>query len=197
MVGGVKGTALESVVADVNRLVETGVISRADLDVRLDAEDLELLDQKLLPSAWYSLGSYGRLTQLLFETEGRRRIEYLVERGRRAAERIRNAGLYAQFTADRDRWGDRIGAMLVTLGPAMYRDTEWSYRLLAGGGGMRFEIVSEAREGKPQPADFPDVCRHATQGFVEYTAVHAAGENVRVSSERVSPTRIVIRAGTT
>ena len=191
MVGGVKGTALESVVADVNRLVETGVISRADLDVRLDAEDLELLDQKLLPSAWYSLGSYGRLTQLLFETEGRRRIEYLVERGRRAAERIRNAGLYAQFTADRDRWGDRIGAMLVTLGPAMYRDTEWSYRLLAGGGGMRFEIEVSV------PADFPDVCRHATQGFVEYTAVHAAGENVRVSSERVSPTRIVIRAGTT
>ena len=191
MVGGVKGTALESVVADVNRLVETGVISRADLDVRLDAEDLELLDQKLLPSAWYSLGSYGRLTQLLFETEGRRRIEYLVERGRRAAERIRNAGLYAQFTADRDRWGDRIGAMLVTLGPAMYRDTEWSYRLLAGGSGMRFEIEVSV------PADFPDVCRHATQGFVEYTAVHAAGENVRVSSERVSPTRIVIRAGTT
>ena len=191
MVGGVKGTALESVVADVNRLVETGVISRADLDVRLDAEDLELLDQKLLPSAWYSLGSYGRLTQLLFETEGRRRIEYLVERGRRAAERIRNAGLYAQFSADRDRWGDRIGAMLVTLGPAMYRDTEWSYRLLAGGSGMRFEIEVSV------PADFPDVCRHATQGFVEYTAVHAAGENVRVSSERVSPTRIVIRAGTT
>jgi hypothetical protein len=191
MVGGVKGTALESVVADVNRLVETGVISRADLDVRLDAEDLELLDQKLLPSAWYSLGSYGRLTQLLFETEGRRRIEYLVERGRRAAERIRNAGLYAQFTADRDRWGDRIGAMLVTLGPAMYRDTEWSYRLLAGGGGMRFEIEVSV------PADFPDVCRHATQGFVEYTAVHAAGKNVRVSSERVSPARIVIRAGTT
>ena len=191
MVGGVKGTALESVVADVNRLVETGVISRADLDVRLDAEDLELLDQKLLPSAWYSLGSYGRLTQLLFETEGRRRIEYLVERGRRAAERIRNAGLYAQFTADRDRWGDRIGAMLVTLGPAMYRDTEWKFQLLPGSGGTRFEIEVSV------PADFPDVCRHATQGFVEYTAVHAAGENVRVSSERVSPTRIVIRAGTT
>ena len=191
MVGGVKGTALESVVADVNRLVDAGSISRADLDVRLEATDLELLDQKLLPSAWYSLGSYGRLTQLLFETEGRRRVEYLVERGRRAAERIRNAGLYAQFTADRDRWGDRIGAMLVTLGPAMYRDTEWKFRLLAGGSGMRFEIEISVPEG------FPDVCRHATQGFIEYTAIHAAGHNVRVSSERVAPTRIVIRAATT
>ena len=191
MVGGVKGTAIESVVGDVNRLVDSGGISRADLEVRLESEDLELLDRKLLPSAWYSLGSYGRLMQLLFETEGRRRIEYLVERGRRAAERIRNAGLYAQLAADRDRWGDRLGAMMVTLGPAMYRDTEWSFRLLAGGGGLRFEIEISV------PEIFPDVCRHATQGFIEYTAIHAAGQNVRVSSERVGPTRIVIRAATT
>ena len=41
MVGGVKGTAIESVVADVNRLVDAGVVSRADLEVRLEAEDLE------------------------------------------------------------------------------------------------------------------------------------------------------------
>jgi len=191
MVGGVKGTAIESVVADVNRLVDAGALSRADLEVRLEADDLKLLDQKLLPSVWYSLGSYGRLTQLLFETEGRRRIEYLVERGRRAAERIRNAGLYAQFTADRDRWGDRLGTMMVTLGPAMYRDTEWKFQLLAGGGGMRFEIEISV------PETFPDVCRHATQGFIEYTAIHAEGRNVRVSSERVGPTRIVIRAATT
>jgi len=190
MVGGVKGTAIESVVADVNRLVDTGGVRRADLEVRLEADDLELLDQKLLPSAWYSLGSYGRLMQLLFETEGRRRIEYLVERGRRAAERIRNAGLYAQLAADRDRWGDRLGAMMVTIGPAMYRDTEWSFHLLAAGGGLRFEIEISV------PECFPDVCRHATQGFIEYTANHASGQNVRVSSERVGPTRIVIRAAT-
>jgi len=188
MVGGVKGTAIESVVADVNRVVESGGISRADLELRLEAEDLELLDQKLLPSAWYSLGSYGRLMQILFETEGRRRIEYLVERGRRAAERIRNAGLYAQLSADRDRWGDRLGAMMVTIGPAMYRDTEWSFRLLAGGGSSRFEIEISV------PDSFPDVCRHATQGFIEFTAIHASGQNVRVSSERVGPTRIVIQS---
>ena len=188
MVGGVKGTAIESVVADVNRVVESGGISRADLELRLEAEDLELLDQKLLPSAWYSLGSYGRLMQILFETEGRRRIEYLVERGRRAAERIRNAGLYAQLSADRDRWGDRLGAMMVTIGPAMYRDTEWSFRLLAASGGLRFEIEISV------PESFPDVCRHATQGFIEFTAIHASGQNVRVSSERVGPTRIVIQS---
>ncbi len=190
MVGGVKGTAIESVIADVNRLLENRRISREQLEIRLEPEDLELLEQKLLPSVWYSLGSYGRLTQLLYEIEGRGRLEYLLERGRRAAERIRGAGLYAQLTAARERWGDSLGAMMVTLGPAIYRDTDWGFRLLAGGAGLRFEIEISV------PESFPDVCRHTTQGFIEHAATHASGRTVRVSSERVGPTRIVIQ-GTT
>jgi hypothetical protein len=185
MVGGVKGTAIESVIADVRRLVETRRVSRQQLEVRLEAEDLALLEEKLLPSVWYSLGSYGRMTQLLYDVEGKNRLEYLYERGRKAAERIRGAGLYAQLTANRDRWGDSLGNMMVTLGPAIYRDTEWSYRLLASGAGLRFQIEISV------PEAFPDVCRHTTQGFIEHAASHAAGTRVRMSSERVSPTRIV------
>jgi hypothetical protein len=189
MVGGVKGTAIESVVADVNRLVEKRRITREELEVRLEPEDLELLEQKLLPSAWYSLGTYGRMTQLLFEIEGRGKLEYLLERGRRAAERIRGAGLYAQLAAARERWGDSLGSMMVTLGPAIYRDTEWAFRLLADGAG-RFEIEISV------PESFPDVCRHTTQGFIEHAATHASGRPVRISSERVSPTRIVFQGVT-
>jgi hypothetical protein len=190
MVGGVKGTAIESVIADVNRLVESSRISRDQLEARLEAEDLELLEQKLLPSVWYSLGAYGRMTQLLYEAEGRGKHEYLYDRGRRAAERMRGAGFYAQLTAARERWGDSLGAMMVTLGPAIYRDTEWSYRLLASGPGLHFEIEISVPEG------FPDVCRHTTQGFIEHAATHAAGQTVRMSSERLSPTRIVYRGKT-
>jgi hypothetical protein len=191
MVGGVKGTAIESVIADVNRLVESGKISRQQLEVRLEAEDLELLEQKLLPSVWYSLGAYGRMTQLLYEAEGRGKLDYLHERGRRAADRIRGAGLYAQLTAARERWGDSLGTMMVTLGPAIYRDTDWAFRLLAGGTGLRFEIEISV------PESFPDVCRHTTQGFIQHAATHAAGQPVRMSSERVSPTRIIFQGVTT
>ena len=190
MVGGVKGTAIESVIADVNRLLEKRRITREELEVRLEPEDLELLEQKLLPSVWYSLGAYGRMTQLLFEIEGRGKLEYLFERGRRAAERIRQAGLYAQLTAARERWGDSLGSMMVTLGPAIYRDTNWVYRLLAGGAEMRFEIEISV------PESFPDVCRHTTQGFIEHAATHGSGVPVRMSSERVSPTRIVFQGAT-
>jgi hypothetical protein len=186
----VKGTAIESVVGDVNRLVESGRISRQQLELRLEAEDLELLEQKLLPSVWYSLGSYGRMTQLLFEEDGRGRVEYLHERGRRAADRLRAAGLYAQLTAARESWGESLGSMMVTLGPALYRDTVSEYRRIEVERGMRFEIEMRV------PENFPDVCRHTTQGFIEHAATHAAGETVRITSERVSPTRIVFAGAT-
>jgi hypothetical protein len=190
MVGGVKGTAIESVVADVKRLVESGRISREQLEVQLEAEDLEILEQKLLPSVWYSLGAYGRMTQLLYEAEGRGRTEYLLERGRRAAERMRSVGLYAQLSAARDRWGDSLGTMMVTLGPAIYRDTEWRFRLLGAAAEMSFEIELSV------PEAFPDVCRYTTQGFIEHAASHASAQSVRITSERVGPTRILFQGST-
>lgn len=179
----VKGTAIESVVADVKRLVEEGRIAREQLEIRLPAEDLGLLDQKIIPALWYPIGAYGRLMELLFEVEGRRSHEYLVERGRRAADRIRATGLYAQLSGDRGGWGDRIGKILVSLGPAMYKDTQWSFELPTDGGRTRFQISVVVA------AEFPDVCRWPTQGFIDYMAtMYAPG--VRISSERISPTLI-------
>lgn len=185
MPGGVKGTAVASVVEDLKRQIEAGRVRREELEVRLQAEDLELLEQKILPSSWYPLGSQGRLTQLLLEIEGKGSIEYLLERGRRAAERMREGGLYAQLTVDQERWGERIGAMMIPLGPAIYRDTVWSIELSGRGAAMRFEITVEVQE------DFPEVCRHQTQGFIEHASSYASGRPVRMSSSRLSPTRIL------
>jgi hypothetical protein len=184
---GVKGTAIESVVADVKRLVEESRISRDELEARLAPQDLEILEEKILPSNWYSLGSYGRLTEILFEREGRRRTDYLLERGRRAAERIQKAGLYAQFTADKERWGERVGKLLVSLGPAIYKDTEWSYEISPEGEKLRYQIDVTI------PAEFPDLCRYQTQGFVEYVTRHFSPIPLQVSSERMSPTLMRFR----
>jgi hypothetical protein len=184
----VKGSAIESVVADVQRLVAEGRLSRDVLDARLEREDLELLEHKIVPALWYPIGSYGRLMELLFEHEGRRSHEYLVERGRRAAERIRASGLYAQLKGDWSGWGQRIGHVLVSLGPAMYKDTRWRFEWLgetSAGGSFLIELEV--------PAEFPDVCRWPTQGFIEQLA-RLRLEGIRVSSDRPSPTRIVFRA---
>lgn len=184
---GVKGTAIESVVADVNRLVDEGRLSRDVLEARLQAPDLQLLEAKIVPALWYPYGSYGRLMELLFEVEGRRSTEYLVERGRRAAERVRATGLYAQLKGDWSNWGDRVGTILATLGPAMYKDTAWRIDVQGvAAGAMRFRLEVDC------PAEFPDVCRWPTQGFVEYVArLYGTSQTTRVTSERVSPERMV------
>jgi hypothetical protein len=188
MAGGVKGTAIASVIDDVNRLLAERRIARDDLEVQLEREDLVLLDEKVFPSNWYSLGSYGRLTRVLLAAEGKGSLEYLVARGRRAAERLRQAGLYAaQLKVDRDRWGERVGNMMVPLGPAIYRDTFWRIELSDVDGGVSFGIEVDV------PEDFPDLCRHQTQGFIEHAATYASGAPVEVTSERLSPTRIRFR----
>jgi len=181
----VKGTAIQSVVEDLNRLLEAGKISRDELAARLEADDLEVLEQKIVSALWYPIGTYGRFVEILFEREGRCRTEYLVERGRRAADRIRATGLYAQLSADRRGWGDRIGKILVSIGPAMYRDTSWSFEVLASNP-LRWRIEMHV------PASFPDLCRHSTQGFIDYlTKIHS--DSTIVTSERSSPTLIVFR----
>jgi hypothetical protein len=188
MSGGVKGTAIASVIEDVIRLLSEGRLSREDLEVQLEREDLVLLDEKVFPSNWYSLGSYGRLTRVLLDAEGKGSLEYLVERGRRAAERLRRDGLYAaQLKVDRDRWGERLGAMMVPLGSAIYRGTFWRIDLTEVDGGVSFAIEVDVE------ADFPDLCRHQTQGFIEHAAAYAAGNPVEVTSERLTATRIRFR----
>ena len=184
---GVKGTAIESVIADVNRLVDEGRLSRDALEARLPAGDLQLLETKIVPALWYPYGSYGRLMELLFEVEGRRRTEYLVERGRRAADRVRATGLYAQLKGNWSNWGDRVGTILATLGPAMYKDTQWRISIHGvAEGAMSFRLEVDC------PAEFPDVCRWPTQGFIEYVARMYAGDvRLRMTSERVSAERMV------
>lgn len=190
---GVKGSAIESVVADVNRLVEEGRLSREALEARLPGSDLQLLETKIVPALWYPYGSYGRLMEILFEVEGRRSTEYLVERGRRAAERVRAMGIYAQLKGDWSNWGERVGPILATLGPAMYKDTQWRIEMHGLGDELSYRLEVDC------PAEFPDICRWPTQGFIEYVScLYTSGRNrkPRVRSERVSPERMVFVAST-
>lgn len=181
---GVKGTAIASVVEDVNRLVQEGRLTRDALEARLEAADLEVLDQKIVPALWYPIGTYGRFVQVLFEVEGQRDPAYLIERGRRAADRIRATGLYSQLSAGRGDWGNRIGKILVSLGPAMFKDSVWTFHLLSTAGPLRWRIEMDVTP------DYPDLCRYSTQGFIDHLSQHYGEGRVRVTSERSSPTRI-------
>jgi hypothetical protein len=183
----IKGTGFESVVSDVNRLVAEGRISRQELEANLTPEERAQLEERILPSSWYPLATYDKLISLLLEKEGHGDDQYLVERGRRAAERLYKAGLYRQLDATVERWGERFGSLMNTLGAAMYSETEWRVeRSKDAESGRRYHIEIEV------PASFPECCRHTIAGFIEVLGGRAGGRPVNVRSQRVSPTRIVL-----
>jgi hypothetical protein len=187
----IKGTALESVIDDVNRLVDEGRFSRDDLEIWLLAPDLELLDRKINSAGWYPIDSYGRLSDLLMQHEGQGQSEYLVERGRRAAERLKASGIYSQLSADRQRWGDRLGAIMASIGPAMFKDSEWSFEQASAeaGASQRFKIHVRVTQG------FPEAGRHAAQGFIDFLSNQSWAEgDVQVESRRLSDTELEFSA---
>jgi hypothetical protein len=193
-VPSIKGTAIQGVVEDLQRLVAAGRIRRDRLEARLDAEDLRILDDKLLPGMWYPLSSYRRLTEILIEIDGGGRPDYVVRRGARAAERLFAAGLYLQLergeeigAAKRERgegWTEREGNLVASLAGAIFNVSRWRFRVDADDPTIHRIEASGAEE-------LPEVSRLAAQGFIEYTATRLSGAPVRVTSERIGRDQIV------
>jgi hypothetical protein len=190
----IKGTAFQTVVLDLAKLLRERPGAREIVEARLEAEDLRLLDDKILPGLWYPLAGYRRMTELLWEIEGKRDPAYLLARGARAAERLFEAGLYQQMlrgeemgAEKRERnegWTEFDGNLMTSLAGAIFNVSRWRYRRHPDDPNVNRIEVSEA-------AELPEVSRLAAQGFIEYTASRLTETDVRVTSERPAPDRIV------
>jgi len=192
----IKGSAFHSVVEDVQRLLQEGRISREGLEVRLEAADLPILDEKVLPALWYPIETYRRLSELLMEIEGGGRMEYIVRRGARAAERLFALGIYQQLRrgeviaeeirSSGSMWTQQDGAIMASLAGAIFNFSTW--RFVAdpeNRGGHRIEVTDAAV--------LPEVARFAAQGFIEYASTRLAKAPVRVTSQRPTPDRVVFQ----
>lgn len=179
----VKGGLLAGVVQDLQRLVEQGKLDRDELEARLEAGDLAILDEKLLVGAWYPVDAMGRLFDLLWEESAQRRPEAARERGRRTATQLAESGLYRQVQVSRSREGKEFGRILTSIAGAMFNFMRWDYQSDDGGRTSRV-VVSDA-------ADWPEVMRIACEGFIETLVAAAGGRAVRVTSERPTPDRVV------
>ena len=180
----IKATGFQSAAEDLQKLVEAGTLPRAELEARLSPEDLRYIDKQLAASTWVQMATYRRIVELLVELEATGSAEsYLHERGLRAGERLHKAGLYRQFEASTDVWGNRVGKIATTMAAVIYNFTRWTFEMAEDQ--RTFRIVVDEAE------DFPEVARFTTQGFIEYTSRAVSGGFERVKSERVKPGRIV------
>jgi hypothetical protein len=181
----IKATGFQSAADDLIRLVDAGRISRAEVEARLRADDLRYLDKQLAATTWVPIDIYARLVAILVEVEGGGQPEvYLHQRGVRAGQRLHKAGLYRQFDAKMETWGNRIGKIVTTMAAVLYNFTKWSFEM---GSERSWRIdITEAR-------DFPEVARFTTQGFIEYASRTVTGGNEIVRSERPTPDTIIYR----
>lgn len=189
----IKGSAISSVIEDVCRLRDAGEITPERLESSLERADLALLDAKVQAALWYPIDSYRRLSELLRDVEGRNHPRYVVERGRCAAERIWNAGLYVQLqhgeekaAAARREGGflsERDSRLITSLSGAIFNFTTWRYR--ADGAHALIE-VTEAEA-------LPDVSVEAASGFLEYVVSRLRGSETNVVAQRPTPDRVEFR----
>ncbi|MFI5317426.1 MAG: hypothetical protein ACHQ6T_17130 [Myxococcota bacterium] len=176
----VKATGFQSVADDLERLVAEGRLTRAALHARLEREDLPFLGKQLAASSWVPMTTLARALQILVDLEaGDSPAGYLRERGRRAAARLHKLGLYSQFDASVETWGQRVGAITVTMGAVLYNFSRWSFE----SEGERGDFRTTMREA----TDYPDSLRIVGEGFIEYIAQYMLPDaKVSVTSRRVS-----------
>ena len=188
----IKGSVFSSIVEDVDRLIRVGLVSREKLEAKLGEEVLSHLDESIQPALWYPVESYRLLAEVLVEVEAGGRIEYMFERGERAAERLIDQGLYEQlrYASEKTESGTHMqvrsaGRLIVTLAPAMFNFTRWSFHVEPGAT-RRFTIqVKDAQE-------MPEVLRYAAAGFCHVVAECACKAKLSIRHERVRPDEIHI-----
>ena len=181
----IKGTAFLSAHDDVHALLARGALTRAALEVALEAQDLRLLDEKVSPTAWYPIASYDRLLRLLCDKEAHGRPEeYLIARGVKAGERIAASGIYQQLDTSAETLGIRTGRIVITVAGLIFNFTSWHFEREGATVGNFSIRVEEA-------TDFPEVARFTTQGFIQNASSRIVGRPMLATSERPLPSRIL------
>ena len=175
----VKGSIIGAVIDELVRLRDAGRIADEQLEVRLEAEELALLDGKINTAGWYPMASYTRFLQLLGDIEGGGSQAYFVERGRANARHLMDAGLYEQLSFV-GRWkesarGDSSGEataiaayisklkLVVTLATSIYNVGRWVVEPDPDHPGRAWIAIRDA-------GDYSEPMRLAAEGFLNECA---------------------------
>jgi len=180
----VKGAIFQMAVEAVKQAIQGGRISEDEVEVKLEAEDLRFLDEKILMGTWYPVDSFDRMVQLTSGSITAEYPDYLVRRGRKAADQLLGNQIYRRFNDTIEERGDQGGASVLTLAQLMMNFSSWE--LLPYESGDTSHFVIEVTEAGPMP----DVLRYTAQGFIERVAELMVGSPMQVTSERPTLDRL-------
>jgi hypothetical protein len=187
----VKGSVFLMSLQGVKRLVRDGRLSREEVEFELQADDLRLLDEKIVPEGWYPVASFDRFASIVIEARSDGDPSYLAEQGESATAEVLGSQAYRAFI-DAARMGQgatRPGPSMLTMVRLMLNFSRW-------------ELDSESMDGRSfelrvsDAGDLPETLRYAGQGFIQSLATICLGEPSTVTSERLDQETILYRGGT-
>jgi hypothetical protein len=180
----IKGSAFQSVQADIQRLVDAGDLDLDELGVSLTAKDREWLDAFVTPVSWMPIRTYGRWLEVLAQSEGGEDpIDYLRGRGREAGKRLLG-GAYQGFAKASN--GLDLKGVQIVIGVArlLYDFMSWEAAALPDGS---FEITVRDAE------EFPTTALHSAEGLLELYGELTSGKRPQIVSTRPAADVIRIR----
>ena len=185
-----KGSLVLGAAVAARRHREKGRISEQQLEVRLSAPALALIDQKILIAAWYPIDAFCELMDLNWELGGRRAPEFMRREGERSADRLFDTGIYPQLrfaeeaakVESRDQLL-RQSRLISSITASLYNFLQIEVRVGEGPEG-HLQIVYE------NAAPFSEALRYSTEGFMNQINKRQKSAQ-RWTSERQRPDRIV------
>ncbi len=181
----IKGSIVTNHAEVFRKCLEREQLSDEQLARHFEPGDLDVLCSEIDTMGWYDIELYRRMMEFLREVDGGGSDQYLIDAGRRSAERLIEAGIHAQFEyLGRTQHTDETGAE--ERAAAFGRDL----RLLASVTAsilnfseakvvrdeehpLRWVIQHESRH------PYPEILCWTTQGFVNRMAEeHDAGPDL-------------------
>lgn len=187
----VKGSLVLGAVVVARRHRKQGRIAAEQLEARLSAEALALLDEKIAVGSWYPAAAFCELLDLDWEIGGSRRPDYMRRQGAASADRLFDSGIYQQL-----QYAERAGRaptrdallhqskLITTVTATLYDFIESEVRLDAQAGFLEIDYHNAAA--------FSEALRFTTEGFMNRIN-ERQGSARRWTSERQGTDRIVFR----
>jgi hypothetical protein len=197
-VPSIKGSVFAGLTENVAKLLARGDVAQAELSRWLEPEDVALLDEEIVVSAWYDIAAYDRLNRLLLHVEGNGDVEFFRDQGRQTARRLLEGGLYSQLEylhraqvtkqSDQQSRFEAFGRdlrLLTSLSASILNFSRWTARPDPS---HEFRHIIEITDA----SQFPESLCWRSDGFVnEMASIH--GEPDLWGWERPAQERIVFQ----
>jgi len=171
-----KGSVITDLAEDIKKLIAKGELSQTIVEQHLTADDIATVEAEIVPSKFYDVQFYKRCAELLRDTVGGGRNEYLKQRGLEKGKKLIEAGLYQQMEyATRTRVQEEASPearfkayghdlrLFMTLSRSILNFTEWSTMVDRDHADRHMILVEDA-------AEYPDALAWATEGLIESMA---------------------------